>query len=133
MHGAESLASTFLVYCILLQIAAGSVWHSRIFRQRDVDGIWASAIVGAMCIVSLISLAVVPSSPLLGVSGGIIPSPWLRGLFPALCVSAVATSVTFGLVSGNINSLKTLCHNLTYGIGKCPGLVLLSMFLSAVI
>lgn len=132
MHGTARVASPLLTHALMILIAIGSIIHSRLFRHHDVDAIWTSIVVATICIISLILLAVLPSSPLIGVTGSLYPSPWVDGLIPALCTSAIIISVTFGLVSGKINTLRTLLDNLTYGIQRWPWAILAVMAMAVV-
>ena len=132
MHGTAHVASPLLTHALKILIAKGRIIHSRLFRHRDVDAIWTSIVVATICIISLILLAVLPSSPLIGVTGSLYPSPWVDGLIPALCTSAIIISVTFGLVSGKINTLRTLLDNLTYGIQRWPWAILAAMAMAVV-
>lgn len=132
MHGTARVASPLLTHALMILIAIGSIIHSRLFRHRDIDAIWTSIVVATICIISLILLAVLPSSPLIGVTGSLYPSPWVDGLIPALCTSAVVISITFGLVSGKINTLRTLLDNLTYGIQRWPWAILAAMAMAVV-
>ena len=132
MHGTARVASPLLTHALMILIAIGSIIHSRLFRHHDVDAIWTSIVVATICIISLILLAVLPSSPLIGVTGSLYPSPWVDGLIPALCTSAVIISITFGLVSGKINTFRTLLANLTYGIQRWPWAILAVMAMAVV-
>ena len=132
MHGTAHVASPLLTHALMILIAIGSIIHSRLFRHYDIDAIWTSIVVAVICIVSLILLAILPSSPLIGVTGSLYPSPWVDGLIPALCTSAVVISITFGLVSGRINTLRTLLDNLTYGIQRWPWAILAAMAMAVV-
>ena len=132
MHGTARVASPLLTHALMILIAIGSIIHSRLFRHHDVDAIWTSIVVATICLISLILLAVLPSSPLIGVTGSLYPSPWVDGLIPALCTSAVVISITFGLVSGRINTLRTLLDNLTYGIQRWPWAILAAMAMAVV-
>ena len=133
MHGTARVASPLLTHALMILIAIGSIIHSRLFRHHDVDAIWTSIVVATICIISLILLAVLPSSPLIGVTGSLYPSPWVDGLIPALCTSAVVISITFGLVSGRINTLRTLLDNLTYGIQRWPWAILAAMAMAVIV
>ena len=132
MHGTARVASPLLTHALMILIAIGSIIHSRLFRHHDIDAIWTSIVVATICLISLILLAVLPSSPLIGVTGSLYPSPWVDGLIPALCTSAVVISITFGLVSGRINTLRTLLDNLTYGIQRWPWAILAAMAMAVV-
>ena len=133
LHGASSLASPILVYAILLLMTIGSFVHSRILKDKDFDGLIASVVVAVLLTIVLVILAVLPTSPLLGVTGRLIPSPWIHGL-PASCmVCSILVSLTYGLVSGNVHGFSSILENLTYGISKWPWVLLLSMLLTVII
>lgn len=129
LHGTERAASGLLVHAILLLVAAGSLLRSRIFAVRDADGLVAAVVVAVICNALLLASALMPGSPLLGVTGKVFPSPWSRGLFQSLCVECVAVSLAFGLVSGTLHSLRDVLGLVTYGIVRWPWVILLALLI----
>lgn len=130
LHGTENAASEWLVYTILLLSAIGSVHYSRILRFRDQDGIVAAIVVAIISNAVLLAAALLPGSPLVGVTGRVFPSPWSNGLFQSLCLECILVSFVFGLVSGTIRSGRDALALVTYGISRWPWAILLAMVVS---
>ena len=133
LHGTECAASELLVYTILLLMAIGSVQRSRILKVRDQDGIVAAIIVAVNINALLLAAALLPGSPLLGVTGNVFPSPWSNGLFQSLCLECIIVSFVFGLVSGTLHSARDILELLTHGIARWPWAILLAMVSSFLI
>lgn len=124
-------ASVWLVGAIFALISVGAVLRSGLWRGM-LDGKMTEALVSALavagvCDVALILLALMPGSPLLSVTGGLFPSPWLAGLFPSVCFELVLVSIVYGLVSGYIRGLLGILSVLTYGISRWPWIILIAL------
>ncbi len=130
LHGTECAASELLVYTILLLSAIGSVLRSRILVVRDQDGMVAAIVVAIITNAVLLAAALLPGSPLLGVTGSVFPSPWSNGLFQSLCIECILVSFVFGLVSGTIHSGRDALELVTHGISRWPWAILLAMVVS---
>ena len=131
LHSAEWVGNTHLAYTLLAVMAVGAVIHSRILRPGSCplprDGYVAAMVVGLTFAAGVALLAIVPTSPLLSISGGIEGSPWLAGLFPVTIFIVVITTLVYGLVSGVLSSWRDVLDMMCYGFRKCPWLVLLGM------
>ena len=130
LHGTECAASELLVYTILLLSAIGSVLRSRILVVRDQDGMVAAIVVAIITNAVLLAAALLPGSPLLGVTGSVFPSPWSNGLFQSLCIECILVSFVFGLVSGTIHSGRDALELVTHGVSRWPWAILLAMVVS---
>lgn len=130
LHGTERAASELLIYTILLLMAIGSVIRSKLLVVRDTDGLVAAIVVAVISNVMLIISALMPSSPLLSVTGKVFPSPWSHGLFQSLCIECVIVSFVFGIVSGTLHSRRDVLELITYGIARWPWAILLAMAVS---
>ena len=130
LHGTERAASELLVYTILFIVAVGSVIRSRLLVVRDMDGLVAAIVVAVICNVLLLLSALMPYSPLLGVTGKVFPSPWSRGLFQILCIECIVVCFVFGIVSGTLHSRRDALELITYGIVRWPWAILLAMVVS---
>ena len=130
LHGTEAAASEWLVYTILILMALGSILRSRIITQRDAEGLMAAAVVMLTSMVLLLLSAFLPESPLLGVTGGLFPSPWSHGIVQCVCIGCVVVCATFGLVAGTIHSWRDALQLITYGISRWPWVILLIMLLT---
>ena len=130
LHGTDRAASELLVYTILLLMALGGVLRSRFLVVRVIDGQIAAVVVAVIANALLLFSAIVPSSPLLGVTGKVFPSPWSHGLFQSLCIECIIVCFVFGVVSGTLHSRRDMLELLTYGIARWPWAILLAMLVS---
>lgn len=130
LHGTERAASELLVYTILFIVAAGSVIRSKLLVVRDVDGLVSAIAVAVISNVLLLLSALIPDSPLLGVTGKVFPSPWSHGLFQSLCIECIIVCFVFGIVSGTLHSRRDVLELITYGIVRWPWAILLAMLVS---
>jgi aminobenzoyl-glutamate transport protein len=130
LHGTERAASELLVYTILFIVAAGSVIRSKLLVVRDVDGLVSAIAVAVISNVLLLLSALIPDSPLLGVTGKVFPSPWSHGLFQSLCIECIIVCFVFGIVSGTLHSRRDVLELITYGIVRWPWAILLAMVVS---
>lgn len=130
LHGTERAASEMLVYVILFVVAVGSVIRSKLLVVRNMDGLMAAAVVAVISNVLLLLSALIPTSPLLGVTGRLFPSPWSHGLFQSLCIECIMLSFVFGIVSGTLHSMRDMLELITYGIARWPWAILLAMAVS---
>lgn len=127
LRGAENTASVWLVYCIMSLSTIGSIIFSGLYKPKNRDALLAGILVAIAGIVGVLLTAVVPTSPLLGVTGTLFPSPWSHGLFPVLCVLSITVSLTYGLVAGTIHSLSDVLRMVSYGISRWAWVVFLVM------
>lgn len=130
LHGTERAASEMLVYVILFVVAVGSVIRSKLLVVRNMDGLMAAAVVAVISNVLLLLSALIPTSPLLSVTGRLFPSPWSHGLFQSLCIECIMLSFVFGIVSGTLHSMRDMLELITYGIARWPWAILLAMAVS---
>lgn len=130
LHGTERAASEMLVYVILFVVAVGSVIRSKLLVVRNMDGLMAAAVVAVISNVLLLLSALIPTSPLLSVTGRLFPSPWSHGLFQSLCIECIMVSFVFGIVSGTLHSMRDMLELITYGIARWPWAILLAMAVS---
>lgn len=130
LHGTERAASELLVYTILFIVAVGCVIRSRLLVVRDIDGLVAAIVVAVIANVLLLLSALIPTSPLLGATGRLFPSPWSHGLFQSLCIECIVVCFVFGIVSGTLHSKRDIIKLITYGIVRWPWAILLAMIVS---
>lgn len=130
LHGTERVASELLVYTILFIVAVGCVIRSRLLVVRDIDGLVAAIVVAVIANVLLLLSALIPTSPLLGATGRLFPSPWSHGLFQSLCIECIVVCFVFGIVSGTLHSKRDIIELITYGIVRWPWAILLAMIVS---
>ena len=125
--------------CLLLLTMLGS-WEEcgfvadlrRPSSVRSRRAAFVTAFVFLM-VLSLFLLAVcLPSSPLLGLTGRLFPSPLLRGIVPVLCFCMIAVAALHASLSGRMPSLACLFQFLSRSLGRhLPWLLvaLLALFL----
>lgn len=130
LHGTERAASELLVYTILFIVAVGCVIRSRLLVVQDIDGLVAAIVVAVIANVLLLLSALIPTSPLLGATGRLFPSPWSHGLFQSLCIECIVVCFVFGIVSGTLHSKRDILELITYGIVRWPWAILLAMIVS---
>lgn len=130
LHGTERAASELLVYTILFIVAVGCVIRSKLLVVRDIDGLVAAIVVAVIANVLLLLSALIPTSPLLGATGRLFPSPWSHGLFQSLCIECIVVCFVFGIVSGTLHSKRDIIELITYGIVRWPWTILLAMIVS---
>ena len=130
LHGTERAASELLVYTILFIVAVGCVIRSSLLVVRDIDGRVAAIVVAVIANVLLLLSALIPTSPLLGATGRLFPSPWSHGLFQSLCMECIVVCFVFGIVSGTLHSKRDILELITYGIVRWPWAILLAMIVS---
>lgn len=130
LHGTERAASELLVYTILFIVAVGCVIRSRLLVVRDIDGLVAAIVVAVIANLLLLLSALIPTSPLLGATGRLFPSPWSHGLFQSLCIECIVVCFVFGIVSGTLHSKRDILELITYGIVRWPWAILLAMIVS---
>lgn len=130
LHGTERAASELLVYTILFIVAVGCVIRSRLLVVRDIDGLVAAIVVAVIANVLLLLSALIPTSPLLGATARLFPSPWSHGLFQSLCIECIVVCFVFGIVSGTLHSKRDIIELITYGIVRWPWAILLAMIVS---
>ena len=95
-----------------------------------VWALMAAAVVAVISNVLLLLSALIPTSPLLSVTGRLFPSPWSHGLFQSLCIECIMVSFVFGIVSGTLHSMRDMLELITYGIARWPWAILLAMAVS---
>lgn len=131
LHGVEWVGDRHLAYVLMGLMALGAVVYSGMLRPRSCpmprDGYIAAVVVGLTLTAGIVLLAVVPTSPLLSISGGIAGSPWLAGLYPISTVTVVIVSMVYGLVSGVLSSWLDVVELLCYGFRRWPWLILVGM------
>lgn len=131
LHGIDRVGDRYLAYVLFGMMAVGAVMYSGMLRPRSCpmprDGYIAAVVVGVTLAAGIVLLAIVPTSPLLSISGGIAGSPWLAGLYPVSAVAVVIVSMVFGLVSGALSSWRDALELLCHGFRRWPWLILAGM------
>jgi aminobenzoyl-glutamate transport protein len=136
---ASMVASPLLAWLLLLMIAFGallrsgliSLWQdgrSRMMSYRDRTAFRVSLVLLVAYIVAILLLTVVPHAVLLSVSGTLFPSPFSRSIVPIVAFGISLVSISFGMISGRMQSLSDVLEALSYGIQKYAPLLVLYIF-----
>ena len=64
----------------------------------------------------LIAVLFMPHSPLLGVTGSIVPSPWLTGLCAAIFLNVIVASILYRAIQGTLGGLLGIPRICTAGL-----------------
>ena len=128
-----NLSGSPLLWILLLSMAYGAVQFgglSDVVGKRGNLSFWEkvglTAVLSELIILIAILLlfTLLPHAILLGVTGRLYPSSISQSLLPLLCLSVCLLSVTFGLVSGRLRTLLSVCRCLTVGISRTLPLLL---------
>lgn len=134
-NGVESLivSPKALANFVLLLLAAGAVRKSQLLDEwivmdegksvfSDKERVKIRKARKYSCFFLLISLAClilplfVPHSPLLGVTGSIIPSPWFTGIWAAVFLNVVISSIIYSAIRGSLGGVLGISRFFTIGI-----------------
>ena len=137
-HGGHALLSLQLAFIILLTSAIGAVDESGIVRdirqfQHNRKAYYTAGAFFFLSVVMLLCPIFVPHNALLGVTGSLLPSPWLMGTPLAICVIVITTSIIYSAVKGTLGSFMGIPHMITLGISKYSFWVVDAMMLSLII
>lgn len=128
-HFAENLCNVVLIWLALLCVGGGSVLYSGLWasvrrllnrqalRYFERVGLYVVLVELIIFIVALLLLTMVPHAILLSVTGHLFPSSFSHSLAPVVSFVMLVCSLSFGVVSGKLNSLAQLYKSMTYGMG----------------
>lgn len=136
---ARMVASPLLAWLLLSMMAVGaflrsgltSLWHedrSRILSYRDRTAFRVSLVLLVAYVAVILLLTVVPHAVLLSASGSLFPSPFSRSIIPIVAFGLTLVSITFGMMSGRMQSLSDVLEVLSYGIRRYAPLLVLYVF-----
>ena len=136
---ARMVASPLLAWLLLSMMAVGaflrsgltSLWHedrSRILSYRDRTAFRVSLVLLVAYVAAILLLTVVPHAVLLSASGSLFPSPFSRSIIPIVAFGLTLVSITFGMMSGRMQSLSDVLEVLSYGIRRYAPLLVLYVF-----
>lgn len=128
-HFADNLATPVLVWLVLGTIAYGSMRDAGLLstlmqlksRMREYSERIALRIVLAELIVFIIImclLTVVPQAVLLSVTGKLFPSSFSQSIVPVMCFAVCVISISYGIVSGRLHTVKDVFSCLISGFGS---------------
>jgi aminobenzoyl-glutamate transport protein len=118
----DIIASPLLVWLLLILIALGSLQKSGLLAMqrsyREKVALRSALLLLAVYVVVILLLTVAPHAALLSVTGSLFPSAFSRSLVPVVAFGIVLVSISFGVMSGRIQSLAAVVEALSFGISK---------------
>ena len=116
------MASPLLVWLLLSLIALGSLRKSGLLAMqqsyREKVALRSALLLLILYVVVILLLTVTPNAFLLSITGSLFPSAFSRSLVPVIAFGIVLMSISFGVMSGRINSLPAVLETLSFGISK---------------
>lgn len=135
----DVLASPWLVWLLLLAMAGGSLWESRLlhvavrrpaksnaapnYRQR-VALLTVVAFL-LLYVAAIVALTAIPHAVLLSATGRLFPSAFSRALVPVVAFGIAVAGMVFGLMSGRFQTVADAVASLSNGVSRCAPLFLL--------
>ena len=131
----DIIASSLLAWLLLLLIAFGSFQKSGLFQvlshqahfrrsmplnYRDRLALRVTLVFPLIYIGIILLLTMLPHAVLLSATGSLYPSAFSHSLVPIISFGIIVISVSFGLMSGRLETLADILSALTYGIEKAP-------------
>ena len=116
------MASPLLVWLLLSLIAWGSLQKSGLLAMqqsyREKVALRSALLLLILYVSVILLLTVTPNAFLLSITGSLFPSAFSRSLVPIIAFGIVLMSISFGVMSGRINSLSAVLETLSFGISK---------------
>ena len=116
------MASPLLVWLLLSLIASGSLQKSGLLAMqqsyREKVALRSALLLLILYVAVILLLTVTPNAFLLSITGSLFPSAFSRSLVPIIAFGIVLMSISFGVMSGRINSLPAVLETLSFGISK---------------
>ena len=116
------MASPLLVWLLLSLIALGSLKKSGLLAMqqsyREKVALRSALLLLILYVAVILLLTVTPNAFLLSITGSLFPSAFSRSLVPIIAFGIVLMSISFGVMSGRINSLSAVLEMLSFGISK---------------
>ena len=116
------IASPLLVWLLLSLIAWGSLQKSGLLAMqqsyREKVALRSALLLLILYVAVILLLTVTPNAFLLSITGSLFPSAFSRSLVPIIAFGIVLMSISFGVMSGRINSLSAVLETLSFGISK---------------
>ena len=116
------MASPLLVWLLLSLIAWGSLRKSGLLAMqqsyREKVALRSALLLLILYVSVILLMTVTPNAFLLSITGSLFPSAFSRSLVPIIAFGIVLMSISFGVMSGRINSLSAVLETLSSGISK---------------
>ena len=139
-HFVGLLESPLLVWLLLLSMAGGCFWQSRLCRSSSVEqplvrgrrraALRASVVVLLLYVAVLLALTVVPHALLLSATGQLFPSAFSRALVPVVSFGIILISISYGTLTGTFRNHSDIFDALSWGVGKAAPLFVLFVLLA---
>ncbi|GAB3056514.1 AbgT family transporter [Salinicoccus sesuvii] len=88
-------------------------------------GFFTAVIAGLLYWAIIITVIMLPNSPLRNEEGRIIPSPFIDGIVPIILIFFIIIGLAFGIVTGKIRSGKDVTDHMTEAIKDMAGYIVL--------
>lgn len=137
-HLIDHICSPVLVWIILLTISYGTLKSSgfmdamlRVLRGdgkilfRERFSLWITVIEAAVIIAIYVPLVTFPHPILLSSTGELFPSPFSRSIIPVAAMTIVFTSLSFGVISRQIQSFSSAIHIMTSAFSSVSPIIVL--------
>ncbi len=89
-----------------------------------------AAIAGGIYLAAILLLVLWPNSPMQNAQGGLIPSPFLKGIIPIILFFFIAVGMAYGITMGLIKNSKDLTKYMSEAIRDMSGYIVLIFFCS---
>lgn len=137
-HAGRALVSYQLAVIILLLSAIGAVQECHIVQQllqRKGQGraLWVALTFFGVALLLLLSPTVWPHNALLGITGSLVPSPWLVGFPLALCVICIVTSILYGAMTHTLDGFLGIPRLMCVGISRYSIWIVNAMLLTILV
>lgn len=131
-HGMDALWNYGLQFLILLLTMIGVLeylfTHSLGTFHRKA--FYVSSSVGLFFLCLLLMAALLPQSPLLGLTGRLRYSPFVYGFPLALCLIVIVSSFIYGLMTRCIQSFDDFADFVSYGLHRHAIWIIVAMMIS---
>ena len=135
---AQNLSSEFLVWLIICSVFIGCfvwselpkkiIWYTKNdYRERFAVNTFLSIV--ALAVILCVTMAVVPRSSFLSVSGHLYPGPFVRAACMILCMSIFGGSVAFLLLTGKVKDFETAEKACVFGLQSAVPVIIIYILL----
>lgn len=128
-HFTDMLATPWLVWLVLLAMAGGCLYRSRLFCAlpivRHGQALGVAVFLLIIYIGVLLLLTAVPHATLLSATGSLWHSPFSHALVPVVAFGVILCSAAYGLVDHSFGGISDVCESLALGIRQSAPLFIL--------
>lgn len=122
-HGGKALLSYQLTMVVFLLSAVGVLQESGLAKDiaskhLHKRAFYVSSAFFSICFILLLLPTVIPQNALLGVTGSLLPSPWMMGFPLALCLNVIVSGIIYASIKGTLNGFMDIPRMITIGISK---------------